>query len=426
MLKKHTLPLAMAMLCWIWPLLSTDAQGLRMTSETILRAMERDTLTGDQQAILPVYEFFSLDSVKEDEAEAGGFSFHLHGWGRKDLAAGDLYEDDPDGDLIYGYIDYSAPYNPLQGRFGRQHIWAGVTDESVDGLSMNCGLGENVALMVFGGLPSEYENTNGRGGDLTYGGRVAGLFRPTYELGISYQQLRDDQSRMEEKAGLDFNLQAGGWASLSGLSSYSLINDAWREHRYDLSLTLSDFQIEPSYQYFFYQDYFGQGDSKQNLFHFLKDSDETLSIFGVDLLFGSIPEFQMGVRGSQYAYKLRDENASYLGWLLVLRSFKGSQIGAEVGHMDGETSDNLYDLFRCYLYWQNPFQIRLLEFISADALLVTYDEPIYDRERSVQFSLGAGSKFGGELLETRISVIYSSDPYFEDDLSGIGTLQINY
>jgi hypothetical protein len=94
--------------------------------------------------------------------------------------------------------------------------------------------------------------------------------------------------------------------------------------------------------------------------------------------------------------------------------------------MDGQTADNLYNLYRAYLYWQNPLQIQVLEFISADALFVAYDTPIHDRESSAQFSLGAGRNFYNDQLETRFSVIYSADPYFEDDLSGIATMQINY
>ena len=426
MLKKHTWPLAALMLWWIGTLLPAGAQGLNITSETIIRAMERDTAGGNHQTVLPIYEFFSVDLADDDEEKADGFSLHLYGWGRTDMAAGDYYEDDPDGELIYGYINYSMDSDALQSRLGRQHIWSGVANESIDGFSFTYGLGKYLSLMLFGGLPAEFGEQNGMAGDVTYGGRMAALFWPAYELGVSFQQLQDDKRLLEKKAGIDFNLQSGDWGIFSGLSSFNLTNDTWREHRYDLSLFLSDFQLEPSYQYFFYQDYFDQSDSRMNLFHFLQDSDETLSIYGTDLLYSSFPEFQMGVRGRQYDYKLRDENAKYLSWLMVLKSIGGSQFGAEIGHMDGETADNLYDLFRCYLHWQDPLQIHLLEFISADALLVNYDEPIYDKERSVQFSLGAGRKFWGEFMETRFSVIYSNDPYFEDDFSGVGTLQINY
>lgn len=421
-LYRH-LPPGLAVICLICVLLPVNAAGLNISSETILGALQRDTGEGENKTVVPVYEYLGLDSEKSEER---GISFHFYGWGRSDLISSGYYDENPEGELIHGYVDYRKPYEALRGRFGRQQVFAGVTNEIVDGLLLENGWKDSFSITLYGGLPAAYNDINGSSGDITYGTRMAYLFLPELELGISYQKLEDNGKTEQDNGGLDINIQVGGWLNFSGLSSYRIDNDGWREHRYNLNLYVEDFQIAPTFESFKYGDYFDKDNPGDTPFHFLEDSDETLSIYGTDLIYSANPELQVGLRGRQYSYDLRNENAKYMGGLLMLNTFGGSQIGAEVGSMDGETPDTLYNLYRVYVYWQNPLQVRVLEFISADALYVTYDTPIYDKDSSTQFSLGAGRKFFNDLMETKLSVIYSQDPYFEDDLSGVATMQINY
>lgn len=420
---KRVLPFSFALTCWIWALFPAGAAGLNVSSETIIGVLQRDTEKGEARAVIPVYEYVGLDY---DGFETGGVSLHFYGWGGSDLADSAYFENNPDGELIYGYVDYHKPSDSLRGRFGRQHIFAGVINESVDGLLLENGWQDYFSITLFGGLPAAYADTNGRRGDITYGGRMAYLFLPLLELGLSYQKIEDNGAVARNNGGIDVNIQAGGWFSFNGLSSYRLDSDMWREHRYSFNISVEDFQIAPSYEHFQYSDYFKNADTGITPFRFLDDNNEILSIYGTDLIYNANPELQVGLRGRQYDYDLRNENARYWAGLLVFSTFDGSRIGAEVGSMDGQTPDNLYNLYRAYLYWQNPLQIQMLEFISADALFVTYDTPIYDKENSAQFSLGAGRNFFNNQLETRFSVIYSDDPYFENDLSGMATMQINY
>ncbi|MEJ2038337.1 MAG: hypothetical protein P8X55_05310 [Desulfosarcinaceae bacterium] len=44
----------------------------------------------------------------------------------------------------------------------------------------------------------------------------------------------------------------------------------------------------------------------------------------------------------------------------------------------------------------------------------------------MNFSLSAGMGFWGERLALKLTGRYSQDPYFDDDLGGIASLQINY
>jgi hypothetical protein len=57
------------------------AADLNLRSETLLRALERDTTKGEDRFVLPIYEYLSLDY---QDLEAGGLSVHLYGWGRTD------------------------------------------------------------------------------------------------------------------------------------------------------------------------------------------------------------------------------------------------------------------------------------------------------------------------------------------------------
>ena len=114
-------------------LLPGDAFGARtqIQSETIFRYLERDTGTDDDAAVLPVYEYLRIDS---GELEDYGLSFHLQGWGRTDLADSGYYDDQTTGELLYGYLEYTRKTNRCAVRFGRQYVFEGVANETVDGL----------------------------------------------------------------------------------------------------------------------------------------------------------------------------------------------------------------------------------------------------------------------------------------------------
>ncbi len=98
--------------------------GLEFTSETIIRAFEREPVSepdgltrGEEKLALPVYEYLGLEY---GDPEAGGLSVHMYGWGRKDLSGSDYYPDDPEGELLYGYLQYAKPYSSFRHCLGRQ------------------------------------------------------------------------------------------------------------------------------------------------------------------------------------------------------------------------------------------------------------------------------------------------------------------
>lgn len=392
-------------------------------SDTIVRGFERRVDSGEDELVLPVYEYLSVDY---GDAEQGGLSFHLYGWGRKELAGSDFFDDDTEAELMYGYIRYKKPYSLFDASLGRQHIFAGVANQSLDGLHLSGGLGPYLSVSIFGGLPVDYQDHDGGSADATYGTRVAHHFEDHYEIGLSYQKTEADGELSEEKAGADLILHLGSWLTLNGLSSYNLDSENWREHRYDAQFLASHLAIEPSFQYFSYQDYFGKGNSQNNIFHFLQNEEEILAISGTDIVWQGLGPVDIGVRGRHYDYDKRQESALYMAGLLTINTSRGSQIGVEIGRMDGETPDNIYDLYRGYFYWQQPLRIKSRGFISGDALYIAYDAPVYGADNSVQYTVSAGCHFFNNRMETKLSGIFSQDPYFDDDVGGVVTLHIHY
>jgi hypothetical protein len=263
-------------------------------------------------------------------------------------------------------------------------------------------------------------------GELHYG--HFGYQKPDnkYENGLFYQKTDAGGDLSEEKAGADFLLHLGPWLTLTGLSSYNIDSEDWREHRYDARFLVSHLMIEPSFHYVSYQDYFGKGNPQSNIFHFLQNEEEILAISGTDIVWQGLGAVDIGVRGRHYDYDIRQESALYMAGLLTVNTSSGSQIGIEIGRMDGETADNLYDLYRGYFYWQQPLRIKTQGFISGDALYVAYDAPVYGEDKSIQYSLSAGRRFFDNRMETKLSGIFSQAPYFNSDVGGLVTLHIHY
>jgi hypothetical protein len=403
---------------------SALAGRISVKSQTTLRAferqsLERDTNQGEDALVLPLYQYLQLDC---GDAEDGGWSFHMYGWGRTDLTDSAYFEDTMDGELLYGYLEYRRPYSALLLKLGRQHIFAGVTDQSVDGLQAAAGLGEIITATLFGGITSGSDDSSA---DTTYGGRLVLHPMPRYELGLSYQST-DLEGDPDNRAGLDLSFNWSDWLTLQGLSSFNLETEDWREHRYSALLRLKNAVLEPSYHTFSYQDYFGTGKEQSNLFHFLADSEEQITIFGADLQWQGSGSVRLGGRYNRYSYDLRQESAEYYAALLSTDFSGGSQVGVEAGRMDGGTADNIYTLYRAYFYCIDPFGLSGPAFISGDGIYQAYDTPVFGEDSAVNFSLSAGIHLVNDSFVLQLTGLYSQDPYFEENVEGLVTLRYQY
>ena len=97
--RTHAIALlALFLLCSSFPVFAADPR-LQFSSETILYSFERENQKGDSIQSMPLYEYMRMDYGDIDNI---GLSLHAHGWARKDIADNGFYEDDTDGELLYG------------------------------------------------------------------------------------------------------------------------------------------------------------------------------------------------------------------------------------------------------------------------------------------------------------------------------------
>ena len=416
-----TLIILFSFLFWPYPIVSNAAE-FNISSETILRAFERENSDEEKFAVIPVYEYLGVDY---GDAEYGGFSFHANGWGRLDLGDQEYYQNDPEGYLMDGYVQYANADTGLDVKLGRQHIFAGIVNESVDGIGFKANAGSHISLLAYGGYPVGYEDQNGRTGDSSYGGRIALEQVFPGEIGVSYQQLSNDSTTIDNRLGGDISLYLADRFIFSGVSFWNLETEDWGEHSYAIDLYSSQFLLKARYQMFQYADYFNSESDHQTL-TYLQDSDEILTIVGGDFIFQQFHGFDAGLKLNHYTYDVRDEQSQYVAAVMNIYGRSQTSVGGEVGLMDGESAENSYYLGRVYFYWDAPFNSLENWFLDGEFMYVGYEEEIYGRDNSIFSSLGCGRKILDDRLKIKISGDYSSDPYHDSDIRFMTVVQYEY
>lgn len=399
------------LLMWAFTL-SAEEPELHLKSETILSAFEWETDQGTSKQVIPVYEYMQLDY---GHVETNGLSLHLHGWVRADTGDGDYYEDDTDGELLYGYVEYIPPSNGFNLKIGRQHIFSGIINDSIDGIGIQGMFTSQVTVELFGGIPVALEDENGRSGDSLLGGRAA-LFTGRFsEIGLSYKRITNDDETVENTLGLDTSLGFSTRLTLLGISSWNIETNHWREHTYEAAVTLESLLLKPIFQAYRFEDYFTEDTTNLQAFGFLQKTNEKLVIIGTDVVWQRNPGFDAGIRIKQYDYDQRNETSRYMAAILNFYGNNVTRYGFEGGIMDGESSENRYRLGRGYLFWNGPFGAAESWFMSSDILFVQYNEDIYGKDHSWFVSLGGGKQLIEDTLQLSVSGDYSSDPYFDKD-----------
>ncbi|TYO96103.1 hypothetical protein EDC39_11549 [Geothermobacter ehrlichii] len=398
-----------------------QAVELRIQSDTIVRGFERDPGTGTDEAVIPGYEYLQADVGSLSEA---GLSFHFYGWGRADLADNGFYSDTTAGEILYGYLQYRDSATGLQARLGRQYLFAGVSNEAVDGLSLAADLGPLFFLSLYGGQPVGLDSTGGRDGDSIYGGRLAVHVADWGDVGFSYKNIDNDSDTAEQMAGIDLSLYLPGGISLFGNSVRNLETDGWAEHSWELQYDMGAWRLRPLVSMFEYSDYFGTGANAVNPFRFLAASGEKITVYGADLTRrGEV--WTLGGKVRAYSYDQAGDNAYYA----VLASWHGeedTELGGELGFMDGDTDRQGYGQARLYAYVGGLRGRCWVDFVSGDLVYYWYDQSIYGEDASFFVSFGTGRTFLDGALQLKVSGDYSSDPYFDDDVRGLFTLTYAY
>jgi hypothetical protein len=398
-----------------WPALGWGAQ-LQLTSETLLRVFEREVPgSRSDELVVPGYEYLQVDAGSLGER---GLSFHLYGWGRADQAGSDFFEKDTAGELLYGYLEYTREPGNLNLRLGRQTVFEGVANESLDGIRLSSDLGRWLALSLYGGQPVALDAKNGRDGDEIWGGRLSHHHGSRYDLGLSYQTIRNDDKITEERLGLDASLALTDGIGLYGASVRNLQTEGWAEHAYELRWDLAEFQLRPFYRQVQYDDFFNAGALSANPFRFLQSTGETLTSYGADGTWRPSQVWDLGLTAKTYEYDLAKGKPTYLAALLTWHGDHLTQVGGELGALEGDDETNNYLLSRIYAYLD---QIALLGggFVSGDLIYVSYDRPVDGTDYSLFASLGVGRSFLSQALDLALSADYSQDPTFDNDLRGM-------
>lgn len=396
---------------------------LNIVSETILRGFERDIVPEGNSLVLPIYEYLSIDYGK---SKTKGFSFHFQGWGRLDAADSGYFENDIDGALLHMYLQYAQPEDGYSLRLGRQQLFKGISNESIDGVWAETNFTPFFVFSAYGGLPVGLDEVEGRSGDLIWGGRVANRLHGTYEIGVSYKRIANNSTTAEEMAGVDFFAVLPLNAGFNGYSTYNLQTEDWAEHSYDLQFGIRELYFKLMYEQFSYADYFINDKTSSNIFGFLKDTGEILTVIGGDGYWRQLGSVALGANIKYYNYDIRKDSAMYYAGLLKGYLTGHTEIGGELGYMVGQTPETRYLQTRAYFYWDSPFDFMQAGFLTGDVVYVIYDQDIFGKDRSVFVSLGTGFNLYSDALKLKISGDYSDDPYFDSDIRGMLVLLYTY
>jgi len=407
--------LGLAMLVLLALPINGLAVELRVQSDTLLRVFERDTATGTDQQVMPGYEYLQVDMGSLSEA---GLSFHAYGWGRYDFADNDFYEDTDAGELLYGYLEYKRDAGNVNARLGRQYIFEGVANESVDGRRLAADLSENLYASVYLGQPVGLDSTNGRDGDIIYGGRVALHKMSLGEVGLSYKLIENDSETAEEMAGVDIALYLPKGINFFGNTSFNLDTNGLAEGSYELDIPYENLRFRPYLQMFTYEDYFSTGANAVNPFRGFATSGEEITAFGLDLTWLKSDAWTFGGKLKYYDYDKADANQYYAA-LATWKMSESTEIGGELGSMNGDLDKNTYLLTRLYATVNQLSEAIWLDFLTGDLVYADYEQDIYNESYSLFASIGTGKDFLDGRLRVRVSGDYSQDPYFDDDLRGM-------
>lgn len=391
--------------------------NIQLKSDTLVHYFERDIGSQRNNKVLPVYEYLRLDYRP---AQSSAASFHAYGWMRVNLGD-DFYQDDTQGELLYAYLQYAPRDRDYQMRLGRQYVFEGVANESVDGIYGAVDINPSLSLSGYLGMPVSLEVADGRGGDGIAGGRLSWHRLGRYDLGLSYKFLANDSDRDEELAGVDFSLGLPGNVTLLGQSTWNLVEEQWGEHSFEARFSLWRFEIRPLYQYYTSDGFFSDRDNTSGPFRAQPFLESDTQIFGAEFYFYPSEDYEVAVKAKHYDYDKRFGEADYVSGIFTWKWNIFSHLGAEIGRMEGDVDENRYTLGRGFFYLD-----LAPAFVTGDVVYVDYDEAIYNEDSSFFASLGVGRRFLRDALRLKLSADYSSDPYNDEDIRTLLVAEYRY
>lgn len=394
------------------PCLATE---FRIQSDTMLKSFERNISANGEQLVVPGYQYLGLDL---GQLQQPGLSLHAYGWGRADLADSGFFDETSDGELLYGYLQYTRPVANQQVRLGRFQVFAGVANESIDGLEVRSDLGPLLDVALFGGQEVGLISSEGRSGDQIYGGRLGHHLGSRYNLGVSYKRVDNHDDVASELAGVDLAAFANQMVSLYGVANYNLHNDTWSEQDAEVHIDLGPWSIRPGYGKLDYAGYFGKKSEGVNPFAFLARSGEELTNYRLVVLRQG-ETWDASVSGRHYLYELAD-SSDFLSTQLSWHDGQ-KQVGGEIGYMHSEAAANNYALFRLFASVNQLRDRFVVDSVSSDLQVVSYSEPIDGADYSLFAALGCVREINKQWA-LRVTGDYSKDPLYDSDLRALLTL----
>lgn len=395
------------------------AAGSAMAEETVLSG-ESTTIfrikeSIDKKNIYPAYEYLRLSATNLDKD--GRLSFYFGGWGRVDLGdrSTDKYQD---GDIQYGYLSYRSPKNNLVVNLGRQFVAEGVAAERIDGAYLRSDFKGGFGAAVFAGAPVVTE-TNSKGGDLIYGGRLTHSMPQYYTIGVSALTVNQGSDIYREEEGVDIWLHPLKQLDVVGRSSYNSITYGWMEHDYMATYTpLDNLTVNADYSKINYNDYFFQ--MTTNVFSLISpsnpagqiDPNEKVQTMGASVAYAPIKTLTIAADYKNYNYEIAGD-ANYYGGKATF-SLPGSFVaGCAIHRMDGNTEKLRYNEYRVFA----SKKMHYFDF-TTDFFNVTYDSRIKGVKNAYTV-IGAASYDISPSLKIGADIDYSKNPNYDNAVAGL-------
>lgn len=165
---------------------------ISVDATSVVRFEQRDYTGFGTKDYAPATQFLGLDA---DKLGDGNLSLHLYGWGRADIQDKSYNNNQFDGNLTYGYLQYRFKAANADIRAGRFFVHEGIVNEQIDGASFRTDLPFGFGFSAFGGANVHTaklynQDTDGKG-DANVGGRINYRYKGVLELGFSGQYETD-------------------------------------------------------------------------------------------------------------------------------------------------------------------------------------------------------------------------------------------
>ena len=401
------------------------AADLGVDATSLIRLEERSVPGFKDENVVPATQFLGVDL---DKLGDGNLSFHLHGWGRVDLAHRSTDEGTTDGDLSYAYLAYRFPKADGLIRLGRFYVYEGIAAEQLDGVSVRGDLAKGFTASLFGGAPVRLDITDRNKGDYVVGGRVG--FRVPGILEIGASALREGNTDTGQTANLkNYRQLVGGdiWLApfrmieVRGHSSYNTATDGFAEHSYlVLFQPLKDLSISAEYNDYRLKDYFASTNLR-SLFN--PDKGETLRSYGgsVTYVIAKPVEVSADYKRINYHGDNHGNTHRYGGEVRLTLADRKVRAGVSYHRADSNRADvNSYHEVRGWgLYDAAAY------FASLDAIAHFYRQSIDTRSHDYEFVGSAGYRILPNLAFSG-DIAYGRNPRLDSELRGVLRLTWNF